>query len=328
MTDTSNAPLPPSARPALWTAAEAAAATSGTTSGNWTCTGVSIDSRTVDTGDLFIAIAGPTHDGHAFVSDALANGAVAAMVHRVPDGFSQPEKLLVVEDTFTALQALAEAARERLTGKVIAVTGSVGKTGTKEMLTLACGALGGIVHATQGNLNNHWGLPLTLARCPRDAAWCILEMGMNHAEEIRPLSRIARPHVAVITAVEAVHLEHFDDVEDIARAKAEILDGVVDGGTARPCPVTTRSIPCFWRRRSVWTCAPPALAAISMQAPACCTPTPPTRACVCWRISTAKILNTPSEPLAGTGRSTAWRRWRRCARPVVMRRQRLKRSAR
>lgn len=232
MTDTSNAPLPPSARPALWTAAEAAAATSGTTSGNWTCTGVSIDSRTVDTGDLFIAIAGPTHDGHAFVSDALANGAVAAMVHRVPDGFSQPEKLLVVEDTFTALQALAEAARERLTGKVIAVTGSVGKTGTKEMLTLACGALGGIVHATQGNLNNHWGLPLTLARCPRDAAWCILEMGMNHAEEIRPLSRIARPHVAVITAVEAVHLEHFDDVEDIARAKAEILDGVVDGGTA------------------------------------------------------------------------------------------------
>ncbi|WP_404379368.1 UDP-N-acetylmuramoyl-tripeptide--D-alanyl-D-alanine ligase [Caenispirillum salinarum] len=233
MTDATNTPLPPSARPALWTAAEAAAATGGKASGDWTCTGVSIDSRTVGAGDLFIAIAGPTHDGHAFVADALAKGAVAAMVHAVPEDFGQPERLLVVDDTFAGLQALGRAARERLTGKVIAVTGSVGKTGTKEMLALACTRLGGgPVHATQGNLNNHWGLPLTLARCPRDAAWCILEMGMNHAEEIRPLSRLARPHVAVITAVEAVHLEHFDSVEGIARAKAEILDGVVDGGTA------------------------------------------------------------------------------------------------
>lgn len=216
----------------LWTAAEVVAATGGTTSGDWVCTGVSIDSRSVAPGDLFIAIAGPTHDGHGFVTDALAKGAAAAVVHKAPEGIDQPEKLLMVDDTFAALQALGAAARARLTGKVIGVTGSVGKTGTKEMLALACAAQGGPVHATQGNLNNHWGLPLTLARCPREAAWCILEMGMNHAEEIRPLSRLAQPHVAVITAVEAVHLEYFDSVEDIARAKAEILDGVVDGGTA------------------------------------------------------------------------------------------------
>lgn len=214
----------------LWTAAEAAAATGGRNAGDWTCAGVSIDSRTVAAGDLFIALAGPSFDGHDFVAQALDKGAAAAMVHRVPEGVDTA-RLLVVDDTLAALRALGVAARERLAGTVIAVTGSVGKTGTKEMLRLACGALGPTV-ASEGSFNNHWGLPLSLARTPRDTAWCVLEMGMNHAGELRDLTAVARPHVAIITTVEAVHLEFFASVADIARAKAEILEGVVEGGTA------------------------------------------------------------------------------------------------
>lgn len=217
------------AAPVLWTAAEAAAATGGTAAGAWTCTGVSIDSRTVGPGDLFIALVGPTFDGHAFVVDALAKGAAAAMVHAVPEGVSA-DRLLVVGDTLEALQALGRAARARLTGTVIGVTGSVGKTSSKEMLGLACRSLG-TTAASVGSFNNHWGLPLSLARTPADTQWCILEMGMNHAGEIRALTAIARPHVAIITAVEAVHLEFFDSVRGIAAAKAEIMEGVEPGGT-------------------------------------------------------------------------------------------------
>lgn len=216
--------------PALWTAEDAAAATGGRCAGAWRCDGVSIDSRTVGRGDLFIALAGPSFDGHDFVAQALEKGAAAAMVHRVPEGVD-PARLLVVSDTLAGLRALGVAARERLGGRVIAVTGSVGKTGTKEMLRLACGALGPTV-ASEGSFNNHWGLPLSLARTPRDTAWCVLEMGMNHAGELHDLTAVARPHVAIITTVEAVHLEFFASVEDIARAKAEILEGVVDGGAA------------------------------------------------------------------------------------------------
>lgn len=216
--------------PALWTAEEAAAATRGRVAGAWRCDGVSIDSRTVGRGDLFVALAGPSFDGHDFVAQALEKGASAAMVHRVPDGVD-PARLLVVGDTLTGLRDLGIAARERLTGTVIAVTGSVGKTGAKEMLRLACGALGPTV-ASEGSFNNHWGLPLSLARTPRDTAWCVLEMGMNHAGELRDLTAVARPHVAIITTVAAVHIEFFDSVAAIARAKAEILEGVVPGGTA------------------------------------------------------------------------------------------------
>lgn len=218
------APMP------LWTAAEAAAATGGRSVGDWTCAGVSIDSRTVAAGDLFIALSGPAFDGHDFVAQALDKGAAAAMVHRLPEGIDTG-RLLVVDDTLAGLRALGTAARDRLAGTVIAVTGSVGKTGTKEMLRLACGALGATV-ASEGSFNNHWGLPLSLARTPRDTVWCVLEMGMNHAGELRDLTAIARPHVAIITTVEAVHLEFFASVTDIARAKAEILEGVVEGGTA------------------------------------------------------------------------------------------------
>lgn len=214
----------------LWTAAEAAAATAGRTAGDWACTGVSIDSRTVGAGDLFVALAGPSFDGHDFVAQALEKDAAAALVHRVPEGVD-PARLLVVDDTLAGLRALGIAARARLTGRVIAVTGSVGKTGAKEMLRLACGALGPTT-ASEGSFNNHWGLPLSLARTPRDTAWCVLEMGMNHAGELRDLTAVARPHVAIVTTVAAVHIEFFASVADIARAKAEILEGVVEGGTA------------------------------------------------------------------------------------------------
>lgn len=215
----------------LWTAAEAAAATGGACAGDWRATGVSIDSRTVRAGDLFIALKGPNFDGHAFAAAALVKGAVAAVVADTPAGAIDEARLLRVADTMAALTGLARAARSRSRAKVIAVTGSVGKTGTKEMLRL-CLAAQGRTHATEGNLNNHWGLPLTLARLPREAKYAVLEMGMNHAGELTPLSALARPDVAVITTVEAVHSAHFASVEAIADAKAEIFAGLAGGGVA------------------------------------------------------------------------------------------------
>ena len=221
----------------LWTASAIAQATGGAPAGgiDWSVSGVSIDSRTVAKGDLFVAIVGPSMDGHDFVPAALEAGASGCLVSRahstsLPDG-----SMIVVDDTFDALEALARAARHRCSAPVIAVTGSVGKTGTKEMLSHCLNAQPGAqgrVSATIGNLNNHWGLPLSLARMPADAAFGVFEMGMNHAGEIEPLSRMAMPDVALITAVEAVHIEFFDSVADIARAKAEIFAGVVDGGAA------------------------------------------------------------------------------------------------
>ncbi len=215
----------------LWTAADAAAATGGLTSGDWEATGVSIDSRSVEPGDLFVAIQGPNFDGHSFVSDALMNGAAAAMVSRPAGSDVGPRKQLVVTDCLEALRVLGGAARGRSRACVIAVTGSVGKTGTKEALRLALGRQSS-VHANPGSLNNHWGLPLTLARLPQDADYGVFEIGMNHPGEIRPLSRLARPHVALVTNVEPVHSEFFDSVEGIADAKAEIFEGVEPGGAA------------------------------------------------------------------------------------------------
>ncbi|TAL01712.1 MAG: UDP-N-acetylmuramoylalanyl-D-glutamyl-2,6-diaminopimelate--D-alanyl-D-alanine ligase [Rhodospirillaceae bacterium] len=225
--------------PALWTAAEVANATGGTCRGSWSATGVSIDTRTLKVGDLFVALRGPSFDGHEFVDAALTRGAAGALVHRT--GVTSPEResdsdkshnrLVVVKDTFAALQDLARAARTRCAATVVAVTGSVGKTGTKELLKVALSAQGE-TSATEGNLNNHWGVPLSLTRLPRGARYGVFELGMNHAGEIAPLSRLVQPHVAVITAVEAVHLEFFATVEDIADEKAAIMDGLVPGGTA------------------------------------------------------------------------------------------------
>ncbi len=216
----------------LWTAADAAKAVSGTCTGTWSATGISIDSRTVAAGDLFIALKGPSFDGHGYVVEALKKGAAAAIVHQaVPESGEYHDRLIVVKDTFLALENLARAARARTDAKIIAVTGSVGKTGTKEALKLAL-AVQGATHATEGNLNNHWGVPLSLARMPASTQFGVFELGMNHPGEIAPLSKLVRPHAAVITTVEAAHLEFFASVADIAEEKAAIMAGLEPGGIA------------------------------------------------------------------------------------------------
>jgi UDP-N-acetylmuramoyl-tripeptide--D-alanyl-D-alanine ligase len=229
-------------RPVLWTAQQAAVATGGVATGAWTATGVSIDSRAVEPGDLFVAIKGETHDAHDFALDALKRGAAAVMIHRAPLGLAPDAPVLTVKDTLGALGELGRIARARSAAGIVAVTGSVGKTGTKEMLRRALAA-SGETHANVGNLNNQYGLPLSLARMPRAAAYAVFEIGMNHAGEIEPLSRLARPHVAVITNVEPVHLEFFAGVEGIADAKAEIFAGLDRTGIA----VLNRDNPHFDR---------------------------------------------------------------------------------
>ncbi len=216
---------------ALWTHSEAAVATGGTATGSWTASGVSIDSRSLQHGDLFIAIRGDNNDGHEHVADALSKGAAAAMVNESWAERSEDSPLLAVADTDHGMRDLARAARDRAPARIIGVTGSVGKTGTKEMLALALGQQGETA-ATQGNLNNHWGLPLSLARMARTTEFGVFELGMNHAGEIAPLSEIVRPDVAVITTVESVHLEFFDSEEGIADAKAEIFTGLRKDGAA------------------------------------------------------------------------------------------------
>lgn len=176
----------------LWTAKEAKEATGGKARGRWNATGVSIDSRSVGEGELFIALKGERLDGHRYVKAALENGAAAAVVSDVPEGV-ETKRLLVVEDTFKALQDLAQASRVRTQAKIVGVTGSVGKTSAKEMLRLALGAQG-ITFASHGNFNNHIGTPLNLANLPLDAQFAVLEMGMNHAGEIDALTRLVRPH--------------------------------------------------------------------------------------------------------------------------------------
>ena len=216
----------------LWTAGEAAAATEGRAEGEWQgVDGLSIDTRELVSGDLFIALQGENRDGHAFVAQALAAGAGAAMVTHRPDEVADDAPLLVVDDTLKALERLGIAARSRTQAKVIAVTGSVGKTSTKEMLrTMLEGQ--GLTHAATRSFNNHWGVPLTLARMPEQTDFAVLEIGMNHPGEIVPLSRMARPDVAMITTVAAVHMAAFDSVEQIADAKAEIFAGLGPEGIA------------------------------------------------------------------------------------------------
>ena len=227
----------------LWTAGDAAAATNGQATRPWTATGVTIDSRKVEPGDLFVAIKGPNFDGHDFVAKALEAGAAAALVSTVPPGVPGDAPLLAVEqDTLAALADLGSVARLRSKAKVIGVTGSVGKTGTKEALRHVLSAQGR-TFATEGSLNNHWGVPLSLARLPADRDFAIFELGMNHAGEIGPLSRQVRPDVAVITTVEAAHLEFFSSVEAIADAKAEIFEGMDPNGVA----VLNRDNPHFAR---------------------------------------------------------------------------------
>lgn len=215
----------------LWGAGEAAAATGGQAIGEWQAAGVSIDSRSLVAGDLFIALVGPNFDGHKFVADALKKGAAAAVVAKDVAGLDAQAPLLKVADTQHALEDLGRAARARTEAKIIAVTGSVGKTGTKEALRHALGRQGR-TFATAGSLNNQWGVPLSLARMPQDTSYGIFELGMNHPGEIDALSRMVRPQVAVITTIEPAHLGFFPSVEAIADAKAEIFNGMDTQGAA------------------------------------------------------------------------------------------------
>ncbi len=214
----------------LWTRAEAVAATGGVCAVDWAAGGVSIDTRTLQAGDLFVALK-DVRDGHDFVAQALAKGAAAALVSHVPEGVAADAPLLVVPDVLAALERLGVAARARTKARVVGVTGSVGKTSTKEMLRAILGGQGK-VHAAEASYNNHWGVPLTLARMPADTDFAVIEIGMNHPGEIAPLARMARLDVAMVTTVAPAHLEAFDSVEGIAHEKASIMDGLVAGGVA------------------------------------------------------------------------------------------------
>lgn len=205
---------------ALWEASEVLAATCGRGPGGWCAGGVSIDSRSLAAGDLFVALRGPRHDGHAFLADAFARGAVAALVAGEREA---PGPLVAVDDTQRGLEALARAARVRSRARILALTGSVGKTGTKEALRRVLAAQAP-THASAASHNNHWGVPLSLARLPRDAAFGVFEIGMNHAGEIRELVPLVRPHVVLVTWVAGAHLAYFPDERAIAEAKAEIFE--------------------------------------------------------------------------------------------------------
>jgi UDP-N-acetylmuramoyl-tripeptide--D-alanyl-D-alanine ligase len=213
----------------LWTHLEAEAATLGQASRAFNVSGLSIDTRTLKEGDLFVALKGDNRDGHDFVRAAFDAKAAAALVAHAPEGATGP--LLTVGHTQRGLEDLARAARARSNAKILAVTGSAGKTTTKEILRLACNALGR-THASAASYNNHWGVPLSLATLPRDAEYGIFEVGMNHFGELRNLVSFVRPHVALITTIAPAHLEFFGNCESIADAKSEIFEALLPGGAA------------------------------------------------------------------------------------------------
>ena len=219
----------------LWTSQEMATVMDGRPIGQMPegVTGLSIDSRGITEGEAFFAIKGDRVDGHDYASMAIANGASLIVVSeaKLPAMGRLTIPMIVVEDVLAALVKLGIAARDRSRARIVAVTGSVGKTTTKEMLRRAL-APSGKVHAAVASFNNHWGVPLTLARMPSDTDFGVFEIGMNHADEIRPLVKMVRPHVAIITTIAAAHLGHFNSLEEIAAAKAEILEGIVPGGAA------------------------------------------------------------------------------------------------
>jgi UDP-N-acetylmuramoyl-tripeptide--D-alanyl-D-alanine ligase len=217
----------------LWTSAELQSALGGRIVGSLPdgVVGISIDSRSVSKGDAFFAIKGDRVDGHDYADKAVANGAALLVVSedKLPAVPPLDCPMIVVDDVLVALERLAMAARARSSAKIIAVTGSVGKTTTKEMLRhvlMPCGA----VHASAASFNNHWGVPLTLARMPRDTDFGIFEIGMNHPDEIRPLVKMVRPQIAMITSIAAAHLGNFASLEEIALAKAEIMEGIAADG--------------------------------------------------------------------------------------------------
>ena len=216
---------------AAWTAADVAAACRGRVRGDWVAVGVSIDSRTVEAGDLFVAIAGPVHDGHAYIATAMDRGAVAALVSTDWAHDHDEPNLAMVPDTAAALSRLGAAGRTRCRARIAGVTGSVGKTSVKEALRHVLSRQG-CTHASAKSYNNQWGVPLSLARMPANADFGIFEIGMNQSGEIRPLSRLVRPDVAVVTAIAPAHLGLLGSMEAIADAKAEIFEGLDTGGLA------------------------------------------------------------------------------------------------
>lgn len=212
----------------LWTAQDIAAATGGTASADFAVGGVAFDSREVGPGDLFIALKGEATDGHRFVDGAFAQGAAGAIVST-----PVPHPHILVSDTTAALNALGVAARARTSARIAGVTGSVGKTSTKEALAAALArANRGPVHRSVKSYNNHTGVPLSLGRMPAETHFGVFEMGMNHAGEISALTRLVRPHVALITAIAPAHIENLGSMEAIADAKGEIFEGPEPGGTA------------------------------------------------------------------------------------------------
>ena len=213
---------------ALWTSADIATATGGTASADFSAAGVAFDSREVGAGDLFIALSGETTDGHRFIDQAFEQGAAGAIV-------SQPtaHPNVQVADTTAALDVLGAAARARTSARIVGVTGSVGKTGTKEALSAALArASRQAVHRSVKSYNNHTGVPLSLARMPADSAFGVFEMGMNHAGEIAALTEMVRPHVALVTAIAPAHIEFLGSIEAIADAKGEIFEGLEADGVA------------------------------------------------------------------------------------------------
>lgn len=214
----------------LWTSTAIATATNGMCSGNWDVTGVSIDSRAIQPGDLFIPLKGPNFDGHDYIAGALKQGAVGAISARAIDGVPA-DKLVMVDDSFTALEKLGVASRARSQATILAVTGSVGKTGCKEALRQILGAQAA-TYANVGSFNNHWGVPLSLARLSEQSRYGVFEIGMNHTGELGPLSRMVRPHIAIITTIAPVHIGNFTGLDGIASAKAEIFDGLAINGHA------------------------------------------------------------------------------------------------
>ncbi|KRB61434.1 UDP-N-acetylmuramoylalanyl-D-glutamyl-2, 6-diaminopimelate--D-alanyl-D-alanine ligase [Rhizobium sp. Root708] len=217
----------------LWTTEDMIAAMAGRPFGTLPegITGISIDSRSIGPGEAFFAIKGDRVDGHDYASMAMANGAALLVVSeaRLPAMGRLTVPMIVVEDVLAALGKLAQASRARSRAQIIAVTGSVGKTTTKEMLRRVLSP-SGKVHASVASFNNHWGVPLTLARMPLDTYFGVFEVGMNHPDEIRPLVKMIQPHVAVITTIAPAHLGNFKSIREIATAKAEIFEGVVPGG--------------------------------------------------------------------------------------------------
>lgn len=212
----------------LWTAADIAAATGGVASADFNVEGVTFDSREVGPGDLFVALKGEATDGHRFLDGAFARGAAGAIVSS-----ATPHPHVLVPDTMVALENLARAARARTAARIVGVTGSVGKTGTKEALFAALDrSAPGATHRSVKSYNNHTGVPLSLARMPADSRFAVLEMGMNHAGELSQLTALVRPHVAVVTAIAPAHTAFFRDESAIADAKGEIFTGLEPGGVA------------------------------------------------------------------------------------------------